>query len=195
MISLDSTSNISIRLGEMEMFIAAPHDEKFKNLMATISPDAKYDNILQEWRISAEKLSFEELNEKLSYGIKQIEKSSMPSSKIGAIGQEHGYAEIKVGEGGEVQIDSLRERGIPDERLYFDRLEGRFPERPYLDRCLDALQPGDILYVHCLDRVARSLKQLANTVAKIESKNAYLRSLTEPFDSSADQYKYFSKHI
>lgn len=56
--------------------------------------------------------------------------------------------------------------------------------RPELQKLLSALQPGDVLVVYKMDRVARSLKDLLAILDRIKAAGAAIRSLTEPLDTS-----------
>jgi DNA invertase Pin-like site-specific DNA recombinase len=54
--------------------------------------------------------------------------------------------------------DRLRELGVPDDRIYLDRvLSGTNRARPGLDQALAAVRTGDTLVVPKLDRLARSV--------------------------------------
>jgi DNA invertase Pin-like site-specific DNA recombinase len=57
-------------------------------------------------------------------------------------------------------------------------------DRPELLAALDYLRAGDSLVVWKLDRLARSLKQLIETVELLESRSIGLRSLTEAIDTT-----------
>ncbi len=54
---------------------------------------------------------------------------------------------------------------------------GAKTDRAQLRRVLYALGPGDMLMVTRLDRLARSIRDLLNTLAAITSKQAVFRSL------------------
>jgi DNA invertase Pin-like site-specific DNA recombinase len=55
--------------------------------------------------------------------------------------------------------------------------ERREAGRAQLRRALEALQPGNVLTVTRLDRLARSIRDLLNTLASIADRKAGFRSL------------------
>lgn len=55
--------------------------------------------------------------------------------------------------------------------------------RPLLDALLASLQPGDVLVVYKMDRLARSLSDLLRILRVIRSAGAAFRSLTEPMET------------
>lgn len=57
-------------------------------------------------------------------------------------------------------------------------------DRPQLAAALDFARAGDTLVVWRLDRLARSLRQLIETVEDVESRGIGLRSLTEALDTT-----------
>ena len=56
-------------------------------------------------------------------------------------------------------------------------VSGAKADRTQLRRVIEALEPGDVLMVTRLDRLARSTRDLLNTLAAITSKKAGFRSL------------------
>lgn len=54
--------------------------------------------------------------------------------------------------------------------------------RPELEALLKSLQPGDVLIVYKLDRLARSLRDLIRIAEHVQDVGAKLLSLTEPID-------------
>ena len=58
-------------------------------------------------------------------------------------------------------------------------------DRPQLEAALDYLRPGDTLVVWRLDRLARSMRQLIDTVARLDGLEVNLRSLQENIDTTS----------
>jgi DNA invertase Pin-like site-specific DNA recombinase len=58
---------------------------------------------------------------------------------------------------------------------------GAKTDRLQLSRLLDQLETGDVLMVTRLDRLARSTRDLLNTLAAITGKKAGFRSLGDPW--------------
>jgi DNA invertase Pin-like site-specific DNA recombinase len=78
-----------------------------------------------------------------------------------------GYVRVSKADGSQaldLQVDALVASGVPNNRIYQDRVSGKTAERPGLDACLKALQPGNTLVVWKLDRLGRDLKHLINTI-------------------------------
>jgi len=78
----------------------------------------------------------------------------------------------------DLQKDALIKEGIDEERIYQDLASGRFDDRPGLNACLKALQPGNTLIVWKLDRLGRNLKHLVNTVEELKQRNIGFRVLS-----------------
>ncbi len=57
------------------------------------------------------------------------------------------------------------------------RVSGAKTDRAQLRRMIEALEPGDVLIVTRLDRLARSTHDLLNTLAAITKRKAGFRSL------------------
>ena len=80
-----------------------------------------------------------------------------------------------------LQLDALTAAGC--ERVFTERASGAQRERPQLRAALDYMRAGDTLVVWRLDRLARSLKQLIETVEALGGRGIGLRSLTEAIDT------------
>ena len=94
-----------------------------------------------------------------------------------------GYARVSKADGSQttlLQRDALVAAGVGEDRIYEDNVSGAKAERPGLDECLRALRPGDTLVVWKLDRLGRSLKQLVQTVDRLNGAGVNLRILTGP---------------
>ena len=81
-----------------------------------------------------------------------------------------------------LQLDALNKAGCT--RVFSESASGAQRDRPELARALDYMRPGDTLVVWKLDRLARSLKQLIETVESLEGKGIGFRSLTESIDTT-----------
>src|SRR5262245_51185924 len=93
-----------------------------------------------------------------------------------------GYARVSTdGQSLEAQQASLKAAGA--EKTFAEKISGAITDRKALAKALAALQTGDILLVTRLDRLARSTRDLLNTLAQIGDRGAAFRSLA---DSWAD---------
>ena len=100
-----------------------------------------------------------------------------------------GYARVSTDDQTlDLQIDALQSAGC--ERIYREHASGRSADRPELKQCLHALREGDTLVVWRLDRLGRSMKDLINTVTKLEADGVAFCSVTENLDTSTPTGKF-----
>jgi DNA invertase Pin-like site-specific DNA recombinase len=94
-----------------------------------------------------------------------------------------GYARVSTGDqDSSLQLDALQAAGCA--KMFQEKASGAQRERPQLMAALDYLRQGDTLVVWKLDRLARSLKQLIETVEGLEMRGIGLCSLTEAIDTT-----------
>jgi DNA invertase Pin-like site-specific DNA recombinase len=74
-------------------------------------------------------------------------------------------------------VDAMLAAGVEPSRIYEDLASGRKDDRPGLNACLKALQPGNTLVVWKLDRLGRDLKHLVKTLDDLRSRNVGLKVL------------------
>ena len=88
----------------------------------------------------------------------------------------YGYARVSTdGRSVAAQVAALRKQGAG--KVFREVAGGAKTDRAQLRRVLDQLDPGDVLMVTRLDRLARSTRDLLNTLAAITAKKAGFRSL------------------
>lgn len=93
-----------------------------------------------------------------------------------------GYARVSsVHQETRLQLDALKRHGV--RKVYQEQLSA-IKHRPQLQAALQALQPGDVLVVWKLDRIARSLRHLLEILELLEQRGAGIRSLSEPIDTA-----------
>lgn len=83
-----------------------------------------------------------------------------------------------------LQQVALAEAGC--EQVYTEKASGAQRDRPELAAALDYARKGDTLVVWKLDRLARSLRQLIETVERLEERGVGFRSLTENIDTTTN---------
>jgi DNA invertase Pin-like site-specific DNA recombinase len=89
---------------------------------------------------------------------------------------KYGYARVSTdGQSLDAQVKQLRAAGA--EKVFRETASGARADRAQLRRALDQLDKGDVLTVTRLDRLARSTRDLLNTLATITGKGAGFRSL------------------
>jgi DNA invertase Pin-like site-specific DNA recombinase len=94
-----------------------------------------------------------------------------------------GYARVSTqDQDPALQLDALSGAGC--ERVFTEKASGASRDRPELKAALSYLRKGDSLVVWKLDRLARSMRQLIETVAMLEERGIGLRSLTEAIDTT-----------
>jgi DNA invertase Pin-like site-specific DNA recombinase len=90
----------------------------------------------------------------------------------------YGYARVSTdGQSVDAQVKQLREAGA--EKIFRETASGAESDRAQLRRVLAELDKGDVLMVTRLDRLARSTRDLLNTLAAITAKKAGFRSLND----------------
>jgi DNA invertase Pin-like site-specific DNA recombinase len=94
---------------------------------------------------------------------------------------KYGYARVSPGgksESVEAQARQLTRAGC--RKVFRDvHVSGAKADRAQLRRVIDQLEAGDVLMVTRLDRLARSTRDLLNTLAAIADRKAGFRSLTD----------------
>ena len=94
-----------------------------------------------------------------------------------------GYARVSTqDQSPALQRDALTDAGC--ETVYEEKASGAQRDRPELKAALDYMRDGDTLVVWKLDRLARSMKQLIETVERLEARGIGFRSLTEAIDTT-----------
>jgi DNA invertase Pin-like site-specific DNA recombinase len=94
-----------------------------------------------------------------------------------------GYARVSTqDQNPQLQLDALKATGC--DKVYEEKASGAKRDRPQLAEALKFMRSGDTLVVWKLDRLARSLKQLIETVEDLEQRQIGLRSLTENIDTT-----------
>lgn len=80
------------------------------------------------------------------------------------------------------QVAALEKYGI--ERWYVEKVSGKNAKREQLQTMLDFVREGDVIYIHDLSRLARSLKDLLDILQVLNDKNVTLVSNKESLDTS-----------
>ncbi|MBV1829569.1 recombinase family protein [Komagataeibacter melomenusus] len=105
----------------------------------------------------------------------------------------YGYMRVsttKRGQDGEyvqsfaLQEDALTAAGIPEDRIFRDRMSGTRSDRPGLADLLSVVQAGDSVVVWKLDRLGRSARDLLNIAHDLKGKGVAIRSIQDGIDTS-----------
>ena len=100
---------------------------------------------------------------------------------------ELGYARVSTAKQDlDRQIDALSQAGIPAERIYPDKKSGATTERPGLRAVLEFARGGDVIVVHTLDRLGRTVRDTLNLIHDLSERGVGVRNLADPIriDSS-----------
>jgi DNA invertase Pin-like site-specific DNA recombinase len=91
---------------------------------------------------------------------------------------KYGYARVSTGSQSlSAQLEQLSQAGT--NRIFKEKVSGAVTDRPQLHQLLKVLEEGDLVLITRLDRLARSTRDLLNTVALIGEKKAGFRSLSD----------------
>jgi DNA invertase Pin-like site-specific DNA recombinase len=89
---------------------------------------------------------------------------------------KYGYARVSTdGQSVDAQVRQLTKAGC--KKVFREVASGAKTDRAQLRRLLDVLDAGDVLTVTRLDRLARSTRDLLNTLAAITAKKAGFKSI------------------
>ncbi len=72
--------------------------------------------------------------------------------------------------------------GTELDRTFVDKTSGKDTDRPQLKAMLSALTPGDEIYVHSMDRLARNLQDLLHLVEEFQKRGVSVRFVKEGID-------------
>ena len=100
---------------------------------------------------------------------------------------ELGYARVStVKQDLDRQIDALTTAGVPAERIYLDKKSGATVDRPGLREVIEYARDGDVIVVHTLDRLGRTVRDTLNLIHELAERGIGVRNLADPIkvDSS-----------
>jgi DNA invertase Pin-like site-specific DNA recombinase len=99
-----------------------------------------------------------------------------------------GYARVSTQEQYlALQLDALNKEGC--EKIFQEKASGAQRDRPELKAALSYMRKGDTLVVWKIDRLARSIKQLIETIESFQDQGIGLKSLQDPIDTSSPSGK------
>jgi DNA invertase Pin-like site-specific DNA recombinase len=91
-----------------------------------------------------------------------------------------GYARVST-DGQTLDAQQSTLKGAGAEKVFAEKVSGVVTDRKALGRCMASLEGGDVLLITKLDRLARSTRDLLNTLAAIADRGAGFRSLGDPW--------------
>jgi DNA invertase Pin-like site-specific DNA recombinase len=100
---------------------------------------------------------------------------------------ELGYARVSTTKQDlDRQIDALERTGITRERIYVDKKSGATTDRPGLREVIAYAREDDVIVVHTLDRLGRTVRDTLNLIHELAERGVGVRNLADPIkvDSS-----------
>ena len=100
---------------------------------------------------------------------------------------ELGYARVSTAKQDlDRQVDALQQAGIAPERIFLDKKSGTTTDRPGLKAALAHARGGDLIVVHTLDRLGRTVRNTLNLIHDLAERGVGIRNLADPIkvDSS-----------
>jgi len=80
------------------------------------------------------------------------------------------------------QIEGLNKYNVDE--WFIEKVSAKDTNRPKLQEMIKFARKGDTIYIHSLDRLARSTKDLLDIVEQLQSKGIYLVSSKEAIDTN-----------
>jgi DNA invertase Pin-like site-specific DNA recombinase len=94
---------------------------------------------------------------------------------------ELGYARVSTAKRDlDRQVDALRRAGIAPEWIYLDKKSGATTDRPGLKAALAYARNGDVIVVHTLDRLGRTVRDTLNLIHELAERGVGVRNLGDP---------------
>jgi predicted site-specific integrase-resolvase len=94
--------------------------------------------------------------------------NAKPKKSTSLLSKRVGYARVSTEDQDiALQLDALEEAGCHRQDIFVDKASGAKADRPGLDACLAAINPGDTLIVWRLDRLGRSMPHLVSLVTDL----------------------------
>jgi len=95
-----------------------------------------------------------------------------------------GYARVSTqSQNLDRQVDALKTYGVPDDRLFVEKISGTTKERPELQKLQQFLRDGDLLVIESLSRLGRSTKDLLTIIDHFEKQGVKVVSIKEQIDT------------
>jgi DNA invertase Pin-like site-specific DNA recombinase len=107
-------------------------------------------------------------------------KALLHFAKIEMLNMKIGYARVSTLEQNlDLQLRALEKAGC--KKVFREKVSGSNRERPQFQRMLDQIRSSDTIVVWKLDRLARSTRDLLETMEAIREAGGKFQSLSEPW--------------
>ena len=97
-------------------------------------------------------------------------------------GKKIGYVRVSTVE----QHTDRQLAGITLDKVFEDKCSGKDTNRPQLTACMEYLRDGDTLYIHSIDRLARSLRDLLDIVQGLLARKVSIKFIKEGMEFNSD---------
>ena len=96
-----------------------------------------------------------------------------------------GYARVSTrDQDPQMQIDALLKAGVHQDDIFYETVSGAAKRRPQFDAMMKDARDGDVIVFWKLDRLGRSVRQVLDSIAKLDAKGARIKCLTQPIDTT-----------
>ena len=93
---------------------------------------------------------------------------------------ELGYARVSTTKQDlDRQVDALTGAGIESAHIYADKKSGATVDRPGLKALLGYARDGDVIVVHTLDRLGRTVREVLNLIHDLRERGIGVRNLAD----------------
>jgi DNA invertase Pin-like site-specific DNA recombinase len=95
-----------------------------------------------------------------------------------------GYARVSMSDqNNQRQIDELTKFGVDPRDIFTDSASGKTMNRPGWKALAKDIREGDLLVVHALDRLGRSIVDVIRTIEELEKRGVMVKVLTMDIDT------------
>ena len=86
----------------------------------------------------------------------------------------------------ERQVIDLKKEGVPEENIFGDKITGtsNYGDREELSKCLDLLQPDDLLILEDMTRLGRTMVTMLVEVNNLIERGVFIKTLDGRLDTS-----------
>ncbi len=94
---------------------------------------------------------------------------------------ELGYARVSTAKQDlDRQIEALVDAGVARDKIFLDKKSGATTDRPGLRAALEYAREGDVIVVHTLDRLGRTVRDTLNLIHELTDRGVGVRNLADP---------------
>lgn len=94
---------------------------------------------------------------------------------------ELGYARVSTAKQDlDRQVEALVAAGVARDKIFLDKKSGATTDRPGLRAVLEYAREGDVIVVHTLDRLGRTVRDTLNLIHDLTDRGVGVRNLADP---------------